>query len=491
MKKLLLSIFILSTLLTSCGVNDNTAESETTINIQYEGDIVLNTSDYLVTESEDNYILYDLKSSKRLRKFLDFGEVKYADDGVIKSRYVFLQKTFAYILEDGMLTTHDFGRHCDEVSINGNFLILSGVIYTGDFRNIGYGLQGEITEQTSIEDGGRLTMAYNPPRHHIESVRAIKLDTKPNPSTLIYESGDAKLYYDEVTSELTLENPDGVYLINFSISGSIRDIHAIGNYNHNIFLLCDDNGQLKNYHINNLNINDAGYLSAKVDHIIFDGEFFGKTISLPWVLDENGEILLRGNGLLFCDELSIDELLVSHYPFFIYETDMLDYYRKSPEACEDIMVYDKSLNPINTTPSDILHICGDNEHFTLFNYETKEFTIISESGEIVYKTDHVEYPLMLDGFGAAVLTKSGKVQFITCDGTALDELDGWHDGMTIYTPRQNYVFGDTSSKPLYYFVAFDDPTDTDENGTPKSITFRYYPESGECDAINAYKGEGT
>ena len=117
----------------------------------------------------------------------------------------------------------------------------------------------------------------------------------------------------------------------------------------------------------------------------------------------------------------------------------------------------------------------------MFNYDTTKFSIISHAGEVIYQTDHIEYPLILDSFGSAVLTKDKKVQFITCDGKALEVLDGWSEELTQYTPRQNCVY--ENGKLSYWYVVFGDSAYVDLN-VPQTYTgFRYYPKTGDCEVV--------
>lgn len=480
MKKLLLLIFILSALLTSCGVNDNTAENETTVSIEYDGDIVLNTPDYLVTESEDKFILYEMESGKRLRKFLDFGEVKYEENGEIKSQYVFLQKTFAYILKDGILETRDFNFSFNEVSVEGNYIILNGAVFDGNFKGGGYSIQGEILSQTAFEDGARLTVWNDIYEHESEYVRAIKLESKPEKLTEIYKSGENTLYTKDGESGFILRNESDFFKLPFSVSGEIID--ACGNGDYDVHILYRDNGKLKNcWIVTPLNVDDLPeYKLAYINDITPKDDFHGMTVSSPWVLNESGEIILCGEQIW-----TGGDVLATHYPNYVYEPDKIKYIVNSNEPIDEITLYDKKLNPINSSPAEIFHISGEDRYLTLFDKDTKEFMIVSTDGEIIYKTDHIERPLVLDSFGAAVLTKDGKVQFITCDGKALDELDGWNEELTLYTPHQNCVYEDNEGEALtvkYWRVIFDNPNDNDS----QYVIFRYFPDTGICDTVREW-----
>ncbi len=477
MKKLLLSILISSALLTSCGVNDTEPESETTVNIQYEGDIVLNTSDYLVTESEDYYILYDLKSGKRLRKFLDFGEVKFEENGEIKSQYVFLQKTFAYILRDGALETRDFNFSYNEVAVEGNYILLNRSLFDGNLNGTAHSLRGDILSQAEFEDGARLTVWNNDYNLESEYIRLMKYETKPENLTEIYTAESSTLYTKDDENGFVLEKDGEYYKLSFSVSGEIID--ACGNGIYDVHVLYRQNGILKNcWIIGPLNVGDLpDYIRADIKEVPLDGAFHGMTVSTPWILNENGEILLCGEQIW-----TGGAVLATHYPNYVYEPDKIEYIVNSNEPADEITLYDKELNPINSSPAEIFHISGEDRYLTLFDKDTKEFMIASTDGEIIYQTDHVERPLLFDTFGAAVLTNTGKVQFITYDGTAHEELDGWNEELIQYTPYRNCVFDvETAEHPIikYWQVIFDDPNDDDS----QYVIFRYFPDTGVCDTV--------
>ncbi len=474
MKRFLILLF-LTMLLSSCNEHDLPLESNTEIAFQYEGSIILNTPNYLVTKAEDKYILYDAKSGRRWRGFLDFGEVKYEENGEIKSRYVFLQKTFAFILEDGLLETYEFNSHYNSVQIYGDYILLNKTLYTGDFKQIGASVQGEIVSQTEFEDGARLTVRNDEFSSESEHVRAIKLDDKPSNLTEIYKSDSSTLYSIADSAGMILENASGVFQLPFSVSNDIYD--ACGNGDSNIYILYRDNGIIKNCNVYSLRLDSIPYMSARVRTASADDNFFESTILSPWVLDQNGEILLRGDAITVCGEV-----LSTHQAQYIYEADRLTYIRKNPEERDNIILYNGAMEPINATPAHILSCCSNcSEHLMMFNYDNTEFSIISQTGEVVYQTDRIEYPLMVDSFGAAVLTKDKKVQFITCDGRELEQLDGWSEELTQYTPRQNCVY--ENEELSYWYVVFGDSSHTDLTVPQTYTSFRYYPETEKCEVV--------
>ncbi len=477
MKRLLLLLTLITMFAASCSENENPPETDTSvIDFAYEGDIVLNTPEYLVTEWEDKYILYEIETGKRLRKFLDFGEVKFEENGETKSQYVFLQKTFAYILKDGILETRDFNNSFTEVAVEGNYIILNRIIYDGNLKGIGYSLRGEILSQTAFEDGARLTAWNDDYGHESEFVRLIKLESKPEKLTEIYKSAENTLYIKDGESGFIPENKNDFFKLSFSVCGEIIDVCESGT--HEVHILYRDNGELKNCWITNLYIKDSPeYMCANITEVALGDDFHRMTVSSPWVLDENGEILISGKLI------SIQgDVLATGYPNYVYEADVVEYITNSTEPMDGITLYDKELNPINSSPAEIFQICGEGGYLTLFDRDTKEFMIVSTDGEIIYQTDHIERPLILDSFGAAVLTKTGKVQFITYDGTAYEELDGWNEELVLYTPHQNCVFDvDTADHPTikYWRVIFDDPNDDDS----QYVIFRYFPDTGICDTV--------
>ena len=479
MKRILLLFTLLVLFLASCSETENPPVTDIpAIDFTYEGDIVLNTPEYLVTQTEEQFILYEVETGKRLRKFLDFGEVKYEENGEIKSQYVFLQKTFAYILKDGVLETRDFNFSFNEVDVEGDYIILNGSVYDGNLRGGGYSIQGEILSQTAFEDGARLTVWNDTYEHESEYVRAIKLESKPEKLTEIYNSGENILYTKDGENGFILENENGFFKLSFSVSGEIID--ASGNGDYDVHILYRNNGNLKNcWIVASLNIDDLPeYKLAYINDVTPKDDFHGMTVSTPWVLDENGEILLCGEQIFIGEDV-----LATHYPNYVYEADQINYIVNSAEPIDGITLYDKNLTPINSSPAEIFHISGEEKRLSLFDKDTKKFWIVSDTGDIIYQTNHIECPLIFDSFGTAVLTNTGKVQFITCDGTELEELDGWHDSLTIHTPRQNYVYEDNNPgeelKVKYWRVIFDDPNDDDS----QYVIFRYFPDTGICDTV--------
>ena len=472
MKRFLIFLF-LTALLSSCNEQDLPLESKTEITFQYEGSIVLNTPNYLVTKADDKYILYDAESGRRWRGFLDFGEVKYEENGVIKSRYVFLQKTFAFILENGLLETYEFNSHYNNVQIYGDYILLNKTLYTGDFKQIGASIQGEIVSQTEFEDGARLTVRNDEFSSESEHVRTIKLDDKPINLTEIYKSDNSTLYSIADSSGLILENTGGIFRLPFSVSNDIYDV--CGDGDSNIYILYRDSGIIKRCNIYSLRLDSVPYMSARVSTASADDKFFETTILSPWVLDKNGEILLRGETITV-----YGDVLSTHQAQYMYEADRLTYIRDNPDARDHITLYNSVTEPISS--AHILSRCSDcGEHLMMFNYDTTQFSVITQTGEVIYQTDHIEYPLILDSFGSAVLTKDKKVQFITCDGKALEVLDGWSEELTQYTPRQNCVY--ENGKLSYWYVVFGDPECIDLNAPQTYTNFRYYPETGDCEVV--------
>ncbi len=479
MKRILLLFTLLVLLSASCGKNENPPVTDVpAIDFTYEGDIVLNTPEYLVTESEDNFILYEMETGKRLRKFLDFGEVKYEENGEIKSQYVFLQKTFAYILKDGTLETRDFNFSYNEVAVEGNYILLNRSLFDGNLNGTAHSLRGEILSQDAFEDGARLTAWNNDYDLKSEFVRVMQCETKPENLVEIYKADESTLYFKDSESGFILEKSGEFYKLSFSVSGEIID--ASGNGIFDVHILYRDNGQLKNcWIIGPLNVGDLPeYIRADIKEVSLNDGFHGMTVSTPWILDENGEILLCGEQIW-----TGGDVLATHYPNYVYETDRVEYIINSTEPIDEITLYDKNLTPINSSPAEIFHISGEDRYLSLFDRDTKKFWIVSNNGDIVYQTDHIERPLVFDSFGTAVLTKTGKVQFITYDGKALEELDGWSEEFTLYTPRQNYVYEDNNPgeelKVKYWRVIFDDPNDDDS----QYVIFRYFPDTGICDTV--------
>ncbi len=486
MKRLLLILMLLTLFAVSCADNDTPPETDTpVIDFVYEGDIVLNTPEYLVTESEDKFILYEMKTGKRLRKFLDFGEVKFEENGETKSQYVFLQKTFAYILRDGVLETRDFNFSYNEVAVEGNYILLNRSLFDGNLNRTAHSLRGDILSQAAFEDGARLTAWNNDYNHESEYVRVMKCYTNPEALTEIYSANGSTLYIKDGENGFILEKDGEYYKLAFSVSGEIID--AAGNGVYDVHILYREGEGLKNcWIIGPLNVGDLpDYVRADIKDVMLDGNFHGMTVSSPWVLGEDGEILLCGEQIW-----TDGNVLATHYPNYVYEPDIIKYIIDSTEPADEITLYDKELNPINTSPAEIFQICseqlsGESGYLTLFDRDTKEFMIVSTDGETVYQTNHIERPLILDSFGAAVLTKDGKVQFITNDGTAHDELDGWNDELVLYTPYQNCVFDiENADHPIvkYWRVIFDDSNDDDS----QYVIFRYFPDTGICDTVKEW-----